>query len=83
MGEEYLEEEDAGDTRGVDARNCSLSSAIRGFGARSIGGLEVTRELSSGCRIKGTAIKVSLHEVSTRVRAKVKDLQGFIGSESN
>jgi hypothetical protein len=83
MGEEYLEEEDAGDTRGVNARNCSLSSAIRGVGARSIEELEVATEVGSGCRIKGTAIKVSLHEVSTRVQAKVMDLQGFPASESN
>jgi hypothetical protein len=44
MGEEYPEE-DAGDARGVLAKNCSLSGAIWGVGARS-----------SGCRIKGTAI---------------------------
>lgn len=55
MGEEYSEE-DAGDARRVDAKNCSLSGAIRGAGASSIGGLEETTEVSSGCRIKGTAI---------------------------
>jgi hypothetical protein len=54
MGEEYSEE-DAGDARRVDAKNCPLSSAIRGAGARSIE-LEETTEVSSGCRIKGTAI---------------------------
>jgi hypothetical protein len=55
MGEE-CPEEDAGDAREMDAKNCSLSGAIRGVGARSIGELEETTEVSSGCRIKGTAI---------------------------
>jgi len=55
MGEEYPEE-DAGDACGVDAKNSSLSGAIRGVGARSIGELEETTEVSSGCRIKGSAI---------------------------
>jgi len=55
MGEEYPEE-DPGDACGVDAKNCSLSGAIRGVGARSIGELEETTEVSSGCRIKGSAI---------------------------
>lgn len=55
MGEEYLEEDD-GDARGVGAKNNSLSGAIRGVGARSIGELEETTEVSSGCRIKGSAI---------------------------
>ena len=55
MGEEYPDE-DAGDARGADAKNCSISGAIRGVGARSIGELEETAEVSSGCRIKGTAI---------------------------
>jgi len=54
MGEEYPE--DDGDARRVDAKNCSLSGAIRGVGATSIGELEETAEVSSGCRIKGTAI---------------------------
>jgi hypothetical protein len=53
MGEEYPEE-DAGDARGV--KNCSFSGAIRGVGARSIGELEETTEVSSGCRVKGSAI---------------------------
>jgi hypothetical protein len=52
MGEEYPEEEDAGDAYEVDAKNCSLSGAIRGVGARSIE--EETTEVSSGCRIKGS-----------------------------
>lgn len=56
MGEEYSEE-DAGDARRLDAKNCcSLSSAIRGAGASSMGGFEGTIEVSSGCRIKGAAI---------------------------
>lgn len=55
MGEEYPEE-DAGDARRVDAKNCSVSGAIRGVGARSIGVLEGSTEVNSGCRIKGTAI---------------------------
>lgn len=55
MGEEYPEE-DAGDARRVDAKNWSLSGAIRGVGERSIGELEEAIEVSSGCRIKGTAI---------------------------
>lgn len=55
IGEEYLEEDD-GDARGVDAKNNSLSSAIRGVGASSIGELEETIGVSSGCRIKGSAI---------------------------
>ncbi|SRR6266478_6779125 len=54
MGEEYLEE-DAGDAREVDAKNCPLSGAIRGVGARSNGELVETTEVSSGSRIKGTA----------------------------
>jgi hypothetical protein len=49
MGEEYPED-DAGDARRADAKNCSLSGAIRGVGARSIG------EVYSGCRIKGTVV---------------------------
>lgn len=53
MGEEYPEE-DAGDARVVDAKNGSLSGAIRGVGARSIVELEGTTEVSSGCRIRGT-----------------------------
>lgn len=48
MGEEYPEE-DAGDARRVDAKNWSLSGAIRGVGARSIGELV-------NSRIKGTAM---------------------------
>jgi hypothetical protein len=52
MGEEYPEE-DAGDARGVVAKNCSFSGANRGVGARS-GELEETTEVSSGCTIKGT-----------------------------
>lgn len=55
MGEEYPEE-DAGDARRADAKNWSLSCAIRGVGARSIGELEETTGVNSGCRIKGTAI---------------------------
>jgi hypothetical protein len=55
MGEEYPEE-DAGDARRADAKNWSLSGAIRGVGARSIGELEETTEVNSGCRIKGTAM---------------------------
>jgi hypothetical protein len=51
-GEEYREE-DAGDDRGVDRKNCPLSDAIRGDGARSKGEPEETTEERSGCMSKG------------------------------
>lgn len=53
-GEEYREE-DAGDDRGVDKKNCPLSGANRGDGARSKGEPEETTEERSGCMSKGTA----------------------------
>jgi hypothetical protein len=52
-GEEYREE-DAVDDRGVDKKNCPLSGAIWGDGARSKGEPEGTTE-RSGCMSKGTA----------------------------
>jgi hypothetical protein len=53
MGEEYLEEA-AGDARGGDKKNRSLSGALWGDGAKSNEELEETIEAGSGC-IKGTA----------------------------
>jgi hypothetical protein len=51
-GEEYREE-DAGDDRGVDKKNCPFSGAIWGDGARSKGAEETTER--SGCMSEGTA----------------------------